>query len=59
MVTSILVNVPQLKPEKLKGMSKKQLRSVRKTAVNKFGQVELVNPWGAGNEKPKAKKSRK
>mmetsp|Transcript_3447 Transcript_3447/g.5374 ORF Transcript_3447/g.5374 Transcript_3447/m.5374 type:complete len:145 (+) Transcript_3447:35-469(+) len=36
----------QIKPEKLKGMSKKQLRSVKKTAVNKFGQVELVNPWG-------------
>lgn len=39
-------------------MSKKQLRSVRKTAVNKFGQVELVNPWEA-KEKPKAKKAGK
>lgn len=26
-------------------MSKKQLRMVRKTSVNKNGQVELVNPW--------------
>jgi hypothetical protein len=31
--------------EKIKGMSKKQLRSIKKTSVNKFGQVELVNPW--------------
>jgi hypothetical protein len=28
-------------------MSKKQLRSVKKTAVNKFGKVELVNPWAS------------
>ena len=35
----------QLKPEKLKGMSKKQLRNIRKTIVNKNGQVELVTPW--------------
>eukprot|EP00607_Mallomonas_marina_P003263 CAMPEP_0182427744 /NCGR_PEP_ID=MMETSP1167-20130531/19156_1 /TAXON_ID=2988 /ORGANISM="Mallomonas Sp, Strain CCMP3275" /LENGTH=132 /DNA_ID=CAMNT_0024610193 /DNA_START=253 /DNA_END=651 /DNA_ORIENTATION=+ len=31
---------------KLKGMSKKQLRMIRKTSVNEFGQVELVSPWG-------------
>lgn len=36
----------QIKPEKLKTMSKKQLRSIKKTAMNKNGQVELVNPWG-------------
>jgi len=35
-----------LKPEKLKGMSKKQLRNVKKTAMNKNGQVELVNLYG-------------
>lgn len=35
----------QIKPEKLKGMSKKQLRTIRKTAMNKNGQIELVNPW--------------
>eukprot|EP01038_Epipyxis_sp_PR26KG_P008223 gene8223-11129_t len=38
-----------IKPEKLKGMSKKQLRMIKKTAMNKNGQVELVNPWGAGS----------
>jgi hypothetical protein len=27
-------------------MSKKQLRMIKKTVVNKAGQVELVNPWG-------------
>jgi len=42
-------------------MSKKQLRSVRKTSVNQFGQVELVNPYSGAsdNGKPKAKKARK
>ena len=34
-----------LRPDKLKGMSKKQLRSVKKTAMNKNGQVELVDPF--------------
>jgi hypothetical protein len=34
-----------IKPEKLKTMSKKQLRAVRKTSMNQNGQVELVNPW--------------
>jgi len=33
----------------LKGMSKKQLRMVRKTAMNKNGQVELVNLYGKDN----------
>ena len=51
----------QLNPEKLKGMSKKQLRSVRKTSVNQFGQVELVSPYGgvSDNAKSKVKKSRR
>lgn len=43
-------------------MSKKQLRTVRKTSVNKFGQVELVSPYGGVSDsaaKPKAKKGRK
>jgi len=34
-----------INPSKLKTMSKKQLRLVKKTAVNAAGQVELVNPW--------------
>jgi hypothetical protein len=36
----------EVKPEKLKGMSKKQLRTIRRTAVNKQGQMELVSPYG-------------
>ena len=40
-----------LRPEKLKGMSKKQLRMVRKTAMNKNGQLELVNPWNVSDRK--------
>lgn len=39
----------ELKHETLKGMSKKQLRMVRKTAMNKNGQVELVNLYGKDN----------
>ena len=31
-----------INPEKLKGMSKKQLRNIRKTAMGKNGQIELV-----------------
>jgi hypothetical protein len=31
-----------INPEKLKGMSKKQLRNIRKTAMGKDGQIELV-----------------
>ena len=31
-------------------MSKKQLRSVKKTAMNQNGQIELVNAWD-GNGK--------
>mmetsp|Transcript_8849 Transcript_8849/g.7907 ORF Transcript_8849/g.7907 Transcript_8849/m.7907 type:complete len:136 (+) Transcript_8849:66-473(+) len=34
-----------INPSKLKTMSKKQLRLIKKTSVNKNGQVELVNPW--------------
>lgn len=34
-----------LKPETLKNMSKKQLRNVKKTSMNKNGQIELVNPY--------------
>jgi hypothetical protein len=40
-----------LRPEKLKGISKKQLRMVRKTAMNKNGQLELVNPWNVSERK--------
>ena len=40
-----------MNPEKLKGMSKKQLRSIKKTAMNEHGQVELVNPWEAKQKK--------
>ena len=35
----------QIKPDKLKKMNKKQLRMVKKTAMNKNGQIELVNPY--------------
>ena len=44
-----------LNPEKIKTMSKKQLRMVRKTSMNKNGQVELVNPWesSTGNKRKK------
>lgn len=35
-----------LNTEKLKGMSKKQLRSVKKTVMNRNGQVELVGMYG-------------
>ena len=31
-----------INPEKIKGMSKKQLRNIRKTAIGKNGQVELI-----------------
>jgi hypothetical protein len=30
---------------KLKTMSKKQLRMIKKTSMNKNGKVELVSPW--------------
>jgi len=33
--------------EKLKGMSKKQLRQVKKTVMNKNGQVELVGMYNS------------
>jgi hypothetical protein len=46
----------QIKAEKLKGMSKKQLRSIKKTAVNsKTGAVELVSPWGEVKKKTSKK----
>lgn len=35
----------QINPAKMKGMSKKQLRNIKKTSVNKFGQVELVDVY--------------
>jgi threonyl-tRNA synthetase len=35
----------EVKPQKLKGMSKKQLRSIKKTAMNQNGQIELVPLW--------------
>jgi hypothetical protein len=35
----------QINPSKMKGMSKKQLRNIKKTSVNKFGQVELVDVY--------------
>lgn len=41
------VVVQQINPQKIKGMSKKQLRSIRKTSMNKNGQVELVNPYSS------------
>jgi hypothetical protein len=48
---------------KMKTMSKKQLRMVKKTSVNSKGQVELVNPWGDGtgasNKKLATKKNKK
>lgn len=31
-----------INPEKIKGMSKKQLKNIRKTAIGKNGQVELI-----------------
>mmetsp|Transcript_23809 Transcript_23809/g.40537 ORF Transcript_23809/g.40537 Transcript_23809/m.40537 type:complete len:142 (+) Transcript_23809:31-456(+) len=34
-----------INPAKMKGMSKKQLRNIKKTSVNKFGQVELVDVY--------------
>lgn len=47
------VTYQTLRPEKIKGMSKKQLRSVRKTSMNQeTGKVELVSPWA--DSKPKS-----
>lgn len=45
----------EIKPQKLKGMSKKQLRSIKKTAMNQNGQVELV-PLYETNSKGKSKR---
>jgi len=49
------VSYQMLKPEKMKSMSKKQLRAVKKTSVNKDGKVELISPWGSTNQKSKTK----
>ena len=40
-----------INPSKMKSMSKKQLRMVKKTAMNKNGQVELVNIFGTTSKK--------
>ena len=46
-----------INPEKLKGMSKKQLRQVRKTSVNSAtGQVELIDPFTSSKTGMKKKK---
>jgi len=45
-----------INPEKLKGMSKKQLRQVRKTSVNSAtGQVELIDPFTSSSKTGKKK----
>jgi rRNA-processing protein CGR1 len=44
--------------EKLKGMSKKQLRQVKKTSMNKNGQVELVGLYGAAAANTPAAKAK-
>ena len=49
----------KLNASKLKTMSKKQLRKVKKTSMNKNGQVELVNPWNSGNKANDNGKSKK
>ena len=47
------VTYQALRPEKIKSMSKKQLRAVRKTSMNQeTGQIELVSPWA--DSKPKS-----
>ena len=45
------VSYQAINTDKLKGMSKKQLRQVKKTVVNKSGQTELVGLYGAGAKK--------
>lgn len=53
------VDVEQIvKTDKIKTMSKKQLRQIKKTQMNRLGQVELVSPWAEPNKKaaPGAKK---
>lgn len=44
-VANSVSSVLQINPAKMKGMSKKQLRSIKKTSVNKFGQVQLVDVY--------------
>ena len=48
-----------LRPEKLKGMSKKQLRMVKKTAMNKNGQIELVDPFSGKSASSSSKSAKK
>ena len=44
---------------KLKRMSKKQLKHVKKMQVDKHGVVEIVSPWGeAGRQAGKASKGK-
>ncbi len=38
-------SVQAIKPSKLKTLSKKQLRQVRKTSVDADGTVVLISPW--------------
>lgn len=48
-----------LNASKIKTMSKKQLRMVKKTSVNNKGQVELVNPWASKTKSSTTKPKRK
>jgi hypothetical protein len=43
----------QLNGEKMKSMSKKQLRQVKKTQMNANGAVELVDVYGGGKKDKK------
>lgn len=45
-----------VKTDKIKAMSKKQLRQIKKTQVNRLGQVELVSPWADPKKKEGQKK---
>lgn len=47
------VTYQALNPQKIKTMSKRQLRAVRKTSMNQeTGKIELVSPWS--DSKPKS-----
>ncbi len=42
------------KTHKMKTMSKKQLRQIKKRQVNsRTGEIEFVSPWGGGKKKSK------
>jgi len=42
------------KTHKMKTMSKKQLRQIKKRQVNsRTGEIEFVSPWGGGRKKSK------